>query len=165
MQCQCESRWEELTEYIRSVYDPEHPQSALIAILHEAQAREGYLSNEVMEHIAQVTEVPAAEVYGVATFYGYFKLQPRGRHQISVCMGTACYIKGAAKILEIIEDEIDIRPGETSEDGQFSLDETRCIGACGLAPVLLVDDQVYGRVEPEQARAIMAELRAAADPT
>ncbi len=159
MACQCENRFDALTDYIRSVYDPEHPQSALIAILHEAQERCGYLSNEVMEHIAQVTEVPAAEIYGVATFYGYFRLQPQGKHRISVCMGTACYIKGAARILELIEDELDIKTGETTEDRLFTLDETRCIGACGLAPVLMVDEQVYGRVEQEQVKKILAEYR------
>ncbi len=119
----------------------------------------GYLSKEVMEHIAQVTEVPAAEIFGVATFYGYFKLQPQGKHHISVCMGTACYIRGAAKVLEKIEDELDIKCGETTSDALFSLDETRCIGACGLAPVMTIGEQVYGRVEPHQVKAILDDYR------
>lgn len=157
MSCTCENRFEELTDYIRGVFTPEHPQSSLIAILHHAQGLYGYLSMEAMEHIAQVTEVPAAEIYGVATFYSHFKLQPQGKHHISVCMGTACYIRGAAKILETIQDQLDIQPGETTEDMLFTLDETRCIGACGLAPVLMVDERVYGRVEPEQVKSILAE--------
>jgi len=159
MSCCCEKKYDELTEYIRSVYLPEHPQSSLISILHEAQERYGHLYPEVMEHIAQVTEVPAAEIYGVATFYSYFKLQPQGKHRISVCMGTACYIRGAAKLLELIEEELDVKVGETTEDGLFTLGETRCIGACGLAPVLMVDETVHGRVEPEQVKAILSDCR------
>ncbi len=163
MPCQCEATYEELDNYIKSVYKPGHPQSALIAILHHAQGMYGYLNKEVMEHIAQVTEVPAAEIYGVATFYSYFKHRPQGKHRVTVCMGTACYIKGAAKILEIIEDDLDIQPGETSQDMLFTLDETRCIGACGLAPVMLVDEKVYARVEPEQVKAILAEYKEKSD--
>ena len=163
MACQCENRFDEITEYIKGVYNPEHPQSSLIAILHHAQEKHGYLDNDVMEHIAQITEVPAAEIYGVATFYSYFKLQPQGKHHISVCMGTACYIRGAAKILELIEDELDVKPGETTEDMLFTLDETRCIGACGLAPVLMVDEKVYARVEPEQVKGILKEYKQGAE--
>jgi len=158
MVCACD-RFSELTDYIQSVFIPEHPQSALISILHEAQERYGFLSNEVMEHVAQITQVPAAEIYGVATFYGYFKLIPQGKHRLSVCMGTACYIRGAAKLLEIIEDELDIKPGETSEDNMFTLDETRCIGACGLAPIITVDEDVFGRIEPEQVKGILEDYR------
>lgn len=164
MACQCTDRFEELTRYIERVYIPEHPQSALISILHEAQERYGFLSDEVMEHIAQVTRVPSAEIYGVATFYGYFRLKPRGRHRISVCMGTACYIKGGAKILETIEEALDIRTGETTEDMLFTLDETRCIGACGLAPVVMVDERVYARVEPEQVKSILEEYQRPGEP-
>ncbi|MEN6358185.1 MAG: NADH-quinone oxidoreductase subunit NuoE [Armatimonadota bacterium] len=155
----CEDKFNELTDYIKSVYNPEHPQSALIAILHHAQGMYGYLSKEVMEHIAQMTEVPAAEIYGVATFYSFFKHVPQGKHRISVCMGTACYIRGGAKILETIENLLDIKPGETTEDMLFTLGETRCIGACGLAPVMMIDDKVYGRVEPEKLKEILAEYK------
>ena len=160
MACECCcNQFDELTEYIKGVYNPAHPQSALIAILHFAQEKYGYLSKDVMEHVAQVTEVPAAEIYGVATFYSYFKHQPQGKYPISVCMGTACYIRGAAKILETIEDLLDIKIGETTADNLFTLGETRCIGACGLAPVLTVGDQVYGRVEPEQIKGILDDHR------
>ena len=155
----CENKFAELTEYIKGVYNPDHPQSSLIAILHHAQGKYGYLGTEVMDHIAQTTEVPAAEIYGVATFYSYFKLQPQGKHHVSVCMGTACYIRGAAKVLELMEDELDIKVGQTTPDMLFTLDETRCIGACGLAPVLVIDEQVYARVEPEQVKGIIAEYR------
>lgn len=155
----CEDKFDELTDYIRTVYNPDHPQSALIAILHHAQGMYGYLSKDVMEHIAQMTEVPAAEIYGVATFYSFFKHVPQGKHRISVCMGTACYIRGGAKILETIENLLDIKPGETTEDMLFTLGETRCIGACGLAPVMMIDDKVYGRVEPEHLKEILAEYK------
>lgn len=157
----CEQRFADITEFIQGVFDPEHPQSALISILHYGQERYGYLSPELMEHVAQVTEVPSAEIYGVATFYGYFKLHPQGKHRISVCMGTACYIRGAAKLLETLEDMLDIKPGETTEDGLFTLDETRCIGACGLAPVMTVGEKVYANVEPEQLKGIVEEWRSA----
>jgi len=153
----CEPRFPELTEFIKSVYSPEHPQGSLIAILHHAQGLYGFLSKEIMDHVSCVTEVPTAEIFGVATFYSYFKLKPQGKHRLSVCMGTACYIRGANKLLETIEDTLDIKPGETSEDGVFTLDETRCIGACGLAPILMVDEQVYPKVEPEQVKTILAE--------
>ncbi len=155
----CNNKFEDITEFIRGVFDPEHPQSALISILHYGQERYGYLSPELMEHVAQTTEVPAAEIFGVATFYGYFKLHPQGKHRISVCMGTACYIRGAAKLLETIEDMLDVKPGQTTEDKLFTLDETRCIGACGLAPVLTVDDKVYANVEVEGLKGIVGELK------
>jgi NADH-quinone oxidoreductase E subunit len=159
MACECKHSFQELTDYIREVYDPEHPQAALIAILHFAQVRYGYLSPEVMDHVAEVTEIPTAEIYGVATFYSYFKHTPQGKHRVSVCMGTACYIRGAAKILETIEDQLGVIPGETTEDKLFTLDMTRCIGACGLAPVLMIDEHVHGSVTPDQIKAILGEYR------
>ena len=155
----CENTFEDLTEYIKSAHNAEHPQSELISILHYAQERYGYLSKEIMDHVSCETEIPTAEIYGVATFYSYFKLKPQGKHRLTVCMGTACYIRGAAKLLETIDGLLDIKPGETSADGLFTLDETRCIGACGLAPVVLVDEKVYPRVEPEQVKGILAEYR------
>lgn len=159
MACRTENSFDELTEYIRSVYNPEHPQSSLIDILHYTQEKYGYLSVEAMEHISQVTEVPSAEIYGVATFYSFFRLKPQGKHVISVCMGTACYIRGAAKLLETIQEQLNISTGETTADGLFTLGETRCIGACGLAPVLTIGEKVYGRVEPQQIPEILAACR------
>ena len=159
MVCQCKHGLEELSEYIRSVYDPRHPQAALIAILHFAQERYGYLSQEIMDHVAEVTEIPTAEIYGVATFYSYFKHTPQGKHRVSVCMGTACYIRGAPKILEVIQDQLGVIAGETTEDMLFTLDITRCIGACGLAPVLMIGERVYARVAPDQVKTILTEYR------
>lgn len=157
MPCTCETKFEELTDFIKANFNPEHPQSTLISVLHHAQITHGYLSQEIMDHVSHVTKVPTAEIYGVATFYSFFKLVPQGKHRLSVCMGTACYIRGAAKLLETIEGQLNIKPGETSADNLFTLDETRCIGACGLAPVLMIDEKVYARVEPEQVKGILGE--------
>lgn len=157
MTTECKNCYESLTEYIKAHYNPEHPQSTLITILHFAQDRFGYLSPDTIEHIAQETEIPAAEIYGVVTFYSYFKTKPQGKHTISVCMGTACYIRGAAKLLEEIEDRLDIKVGETTKDNMFTLTQTRCIGACGLAPVLTIDEDVHAQVEPEQIKTLLAE--------
>jgi NADH-quinone oxidoreductase subunit E/NADP-reducing hydrogenase subunit HndA len=157
--CEPKTEFAELTDYISGVLDPEHPQGSLIAILHFAQERLGYLSKEVMDHISKVTEIPTAEIYGVATFYSYFKHQPQGKHHISLCMGTACYIRGAQKVLDAIQDVLDIGPGETTEDMLFTLDETRCIGACGLAPVMVVGEKVFGRVTPDQVKDILNAYR------
>ncbi|NLN75303.1 MAG: NAD(P)H-dependent oxidoreductase subunit E [Armatimonadetes bacterium] len=159
MSCTCENKFEELAQFIDNVYDSNHPQSSLIAILHHAQNIYGYLSKDVMDYVSCKTLVPTAEIYGVATFYSYFKLVPQGKHRLSVCMGTACYIRGAGKLLEVIEDALNITPGETTEDKLFTLDETRCIGACGLAPVVTVDEKVYPRVEPEQMLEIIKEYQ------
>lgn len=159
MACTCEARFEELTDHIRSVHNSEHPQAALISILHYAQEKYGYLSKEIMDHVSCETEIPTAEIYGVATFYSYFKLKAQGKHRLTVCMGTACYIRGAPKLIETIESLLDITPGQTSADNLFTLDETRCIGACGLAPVVLVDEKVYARVEPEQMKGILEEYQ------
>lgn len=155
--CVSKTDFNELNEQIRNLLDPEHPQGSLIAVLHFAQERCGYLSKEVMDHISQVTEIPTAEIYGVATFYSYFKHRPQGAYRISVCMGTACYIRGAQKVVDAIRDALEIEPGETTPDMMFTLDETRCIGACGLAPVLMVNEKVYGRVTPEQVKDILDE--------
>lgn len=159
MACACEDKYQELTSYIESVLNPEHPQTSLITIMHFAQEKYGYLSKDVMEHICQTTKVPSAEIYGVATFYSYFKLKPQGKHQISLCMGTACYIKGAGKLLELLEEELGVGVGETTEDNLFTFNETRCVGACGLAPVLMIDDKVFGRVEPEQLKGILNDYK------
>ena len=128
---------------------------ALIPIMQKAQAIYGYLPKEVQSIIADVLNIPLEEVYGVATFYSQFTLSPKGKHQISVCMGTACYVKGAGQILEKISDVLGIKSGECTPDGKFSLDGVRCIGACGLAPVMLVDEDVYGSLTPGEVEEIL----------
>ena len=137
---------EQLRKYIEEVEDMK---GALIPVLQKAQAIYGYLPIEVQTIIADGLVIPLEEVYGVATFYSQFTLTPKGKHQISVCMGTACYVKGSGKILEKISDILGIKSGECTPDGKFSLDGVRCIGACGLAPVITIGEDVYGRLNAE----------------
>ena len=131
--------------------------SRLMAVMQEAQGIYGYLPYEVQAIIAEGLDVPLEKVYGVATFYAQFALSPKGRYNISVCLGTACYVKGSDKVLEKISEEIGIEPGECTEDAKFSLEACRCIGACGLAPVMTVNDDVYGRLTPEEIPEILAK--------
>ena len=131
----------------------------LMPIMQEAQEIYGYLPYEVQKMIAEELEIPLEKVYGVATFYSQFHLFPKGRYQISVCLGTACYVKGSEEIFEIISNRLGIRGGECTSDGKFSLDACRCIGACGLAPVLMINDDVYGRVKSEEIGAILEKYQ------
>jgi len=127
----------------------EYPAGELIAVLHLLQGETGFLGREQMDAVAQLLGVPAAKVSGVATFYHFFRLQPAGRFQINVCTGTACYVKGADKVVAKLEEELGIKLGETTSDGLFSLVQARCLGMCGLSPVLMVNDEVYQRVAPD----------------
>ena len=127
----------------------------LMPALQEAQGIYGYLPVEVQRMIADGMNVSLSEVFGVATFYSQFSLTPKGKHRISVCLGTACYVKGSDKILEAVEAKLGIKSGECTPDGMFSIDSCRCVGACGLAPVMLVDDDVYGKLKPEQVAGII----------
>ena len=131
--------------------------SELINVLHKAQSLFGYLPPELQEVIAKELHVSVAHVYGVVTFYSFFTMTPKGIHPISICLGTACYVRGAEKVLEEFKKELKIQVGETSADGKFSLSCLRCVGACGLAPVVMVGDKVFGRVSPEGVKDIIAE--------
>lgn len=123
---------------------------ALMPVLQKAQEIYGYLPVEVQSMVADGLGISLSEVYGVATFYSQFSLNPKGIHQISICLGTACYVKGADKILEALESRLGIKCGECTPDGVFSLDSCRCVGACGLAPVMMINDDVYGRMTEDQ---------------
>ena len=129
----------------------------LINVLHKCQENFGYLPAEVQEVISEKMEMPAAKVYGVVTFYSFFTMIPKGKHPISICTGTACYVRGAETVLNEFKKQLDIEVGVTSEDGIFSLSCLRCVGACGLAPVVLVGDKTYGRVAPDDVKAIIEE--------
>ncbi|NLL70736.1 MAG: NADH-quinone oxidoreductase subunit NuoE [Epulopiscium sp.] len=131
----------------------------LIAVLHKAQEIFGYLPKEVQQHIAKRLEVPVAKVYGVVSFYSFFSMEPKGEHPISICMGTACYVRGAEKVLNEFKKELNLEVGETTPDGKFSLLSLRCVGACGLAPVVMVGEKVYGRVTPEMVKDILKEYQ------
>ncbi|QAT16592.1 NADP-reducing hydrogenase HdnA [Candidatus Velamenicoccus archaeovorus] len=139
-----------LKEFMEKAKSGDHPESQLIAILHRAQELYGHLDQAVMDDIALTMNIPTAHIWGVATFYHYFNLKPKGKHSISVCLGTACYVKGAAQVLETVKKELKIDIGETTQDGMFTLTETRCLGTCGLAPVMMIDDKVYGALTPKK---------------
>lgn len=130
---------------------------ALIPTLHMAQETYGYLSKEVQLFIARKLQIPAARVYGVATFYSLFSLEKRGEYRINICLGTACFVRGAETVLKEFEKELSIDARQTTDDGLFTLDSIRCVGACGLAPVVMVNDKVYGRVKPEDVKHIVEE--------
>lgn len=128
---------------------------ALMPVMHEAQNIYGYLPAEVQTVIAEELNIPLAEVYGVATFYSQFSLQPKGKHKISICLGTACYVKGSDKVLQAVERELRISCGECTPDKKFSIDSCRCVGACGLAPVMIIDGEVYGKLQPADVKGIL----------
>ena len=144
-----------LASYIEGL---EHAEGELINILREAQEIFGYLPDHVQLFISRKLGIPAAKVYGVTTFYSYFTMEPRGNHVVSICLGTACFVKGADKIAEEFRKQLNIHEGTTSADGMYTLDSVRCVGACGLAPVVIVDGKVHGRVKPEDVSAIIAEI-------
>ena len=131
--------------------------SNLMAVMQEAQGIYGYLPREVQVMIAEGMNVPLEKVYGVATFYAQFSLSPKGKYNISVCLGTACYVKGAQQLIDKLEECLGIAAGECTEDGKYSLEACRCIGACGLAPVLTVNDDVYGRLVADDIPGILAK--------
>jgi len=142
-------------DFIEEIKDQDRSESNLISILHKIQAHSGYLSKDQLYAVSQLARIPMTKVTGVATFYHYFRLTPRGKHIISVCLGTACYVKGAEKISQELIDELGIHFGETTKDGMFSLEAARCLGTCGLAPVIMIDEQVYGPVAPSDVRSIL----------
>ncbi len=150
---------ERLKEYIEQVKKKDNPESYLIAILHKAQELFGYLDRSVMDEVADSMNIPTAHIWGVATFYHYFNLKPKGKHVISVCLGTACYVKGAEDVLNAIKEELKIGVGGTTEDKLFSLAEARCLGACGIAPVAMIDDKIYGELTPKKIKEIIRSYR------
>lgn len=133
----------------------QYQQGALMPVLQEAQEIFGCLPIEVQQRISEGTKTPMSDIFGVVTFYSQFTLEPKGEYTVSVCMGTACYVRGAKPIVEKISDMIGISPGETSADAKFSLVATRCIGACGLAPIMTVNENVYGRLVLEDIPGII----------
>jgi NADH:ubiquinone oxidoreductase subunit E len=132
-----------------------NPESNLIEVLHRVQGHFGFLGTPQLDAVAQLLQVPAAKVAGVASFYHFFRLVPAGRFRISVCLGTACYVKGAEAVVAKLKDELGITFGETSKDGLFTLEASRCVGTCGLAPVLMVEETVHGTVSPDQVPIIL----------
>ena len=150
MACQCSATGEfdlaPLMEILSEYKD--NPKGALIPVLQKAQGVYGYLPKPVLETIARELRLTTAEVFGVVTFYAQFHLNPRGKHIIRVCQGTACHVRGGAKILEAVSEHLKVKPGETTRDLEFTLETVACLGACGLAPVIMVDDNTHGRLNP-----------------
>jgi len=151
-----EEQFRQLDEFIGNLPDK---QGDLIGVLHKAQEIFGYLPEEVQWHVAEKLEIPCSRVHGVISFYSFFTTKPRGKHVVNVCMGTACYVRGGEKLLREVENQLGVKPGETTKDGQFSIDALRCVGACGLAPVMIVDGKVYGRLKPSEANGILDKYR------
>ncbi|NMA85164.1 MAG: NADH-quinone oxidoreductase subunit NuoE [Epulopiscium sp.] len=151
-----QTKWDALNHFIDELASTK---GELIAVLHKAQEIFGYLPKEVQQHIAKRLEIPVAKVYGVVSFYSFFTMEPKGEHPISICMGTACYVRGAEKVLDEFKKELNLEVGETSSDGKFSLLSLRCVGACGLAPVVMIGEKVYGRVTPEMVKDILKEYQ------
>ncbi|HHJ00960.1 MAG TPA: NAD(P)H-dependent oxidoreductase subunit E [Candidatus Aerophobetes bacterium] len=154
-----EEEREKFVEFKRYVRENKGRAGALIVLLHRAQQMFGYLPQKVQEYIARELNMHLSEVYGVATFYSFFTLFPKGRHTIRVCLGTACYVKGGKKILSRIQKELGIGVKETTPDRRFSVEVNRCMGACALAPVLRVDDDIYGRVSASKIPEILAKYK------
>ncbi len=137
----------------------QNKESELINVLHKVQGKFGYLPAEVQEVVARELKMSVAKVYGVVTFYSFFTMIPKGEFPISICMGTACYVRGAEQVLAEFKRQLKVEVGESTPDGKFSLNCLRCVGACGLAPVVQVGEKVYGRVAPTQVKQIIAEYR------
>lgn len=148
-----------IVEYIAECRQKEHAESYLIAVLHKVQEKYGFLSNDHMYEVAHLLGVPTSTVYGVATFYHFFRLKPQGKYSISICLGTACFVKGADLVLQAFKNELGIDIGETSSDGLFSIDGTRCLGVCALAPVVTINEQVFGNVQPNQVSEILMKVQ------
>jgi len=131
----------------------------LIQVLNRAQRIFGYLPREVQLYVSRELNVPLSEVYGVVTFYNFFKTEPVGKHIVNVCLGTACHVKGAQRVVDALANELKVEIGQTSQDGFYTLSTARCFGACGLAPAMMIDDEVYGRLTPGKAVEVIKEFQ------
>lgn len=154
-----EANEEKIKELKLFLQEQRGKKGALITVLHKAQDLFGYLPLEIQELVSKELRVPLSEIYGVATFYSRFTFIPKGENVVSVCLGTACYVKGAENILKEIEKELGIKSGETTPDLKFSISATRCIGECGIAPVISVNDKAYGNLKAEDIKGILAEYK------
>ena len=137
----------------------EKDKSNLIQILNQVQEKYGYISQDAQKAISEYLEISMAEVYGVITFYSRFTLKPKGKYNIAVCLGTACFVKGSEKVLDKVKEILKIDVGQTTDDGLFSIEATRCVGACGLAPVFTVNEEVYGKATPEMVENVINRIK------
>jgi len=155
--CKCEHLWEEFNQTLEN---SRGKRSALISVLHKAQELLGYVPRQVQIRIAEELDVPLADVYGVVTFYNFFSLKPQGKYKVSMCKGTACYVRGAPEVLERLSKEMGIGPGDSTDDGLFTLEVVRCLGACGLSPVMTVNKNVHALMKADAVSAILARYTA-----
>lgn len=153
----CQSRIDQITAVCEQFHNDA---GELINILHTTQGLLGYLPAQVQELIAERLNIPVSKVYGVVTFYSFFTMVPKGKYPVSVCLGTACYVRGAERVLDEFKKQLGIEVGECTEDKLFSLDCLRCVGACGLAPVAMVGHKVFGRLTPDKVHEVLAEFYA-----
>ena len=155
-QCNCKNKKDLFLEKLFEEYLPE--KYNLIQMLNEVQEHYGYVPMHVQKELSEFLNVPMAEIYGVVTFYSRFSLEPQGKYKISVCLGTACFVKGSQKIMDRLVDRLKIKEGETTKDGLFTIEQTRCVGACGLAPVFTVNGEVYGKASVQKLDQVLDEL-------
>ena len=147
--------YDELAHFIADIAEQ---RGALISVLHKAQSIFGYLPQQVQEFVAQQLRIPVSKVYGVVEFYAYFTMVPKGEHPISICLGTACFIKGAKDVLSELKQALSVDVGEVTPDGRFSIDTLRCVGTCAMAPVIMIGQKVYGNVAPSDVKKIIREF-------
>lgn len=157
--CGCGGKNELYKELDKFIDGLPRRRDSLIPVLHKAQGLFGYLPVDLQEYIGKALNVPASEIYGVVTFYTFFTMQPRGRHTVNVCLGTACYVRGAKQVIDAISEQLGIKVGETTPDLRFSLTAQRCFGACGLAPAVMIDQDVHGRVNPKKVAELLEQYK------
>lgn len=154
--CNCDNYDENLIKIAKKY---EGKSDDIIEALHEVQNLYGYISSDAQKCLSKYLNVPMSEIYGIITFYSRFTLKPKGKYNIQVCLGTACYVKGSKKILEAFEKELNIKSGDITSDGMFSLEEVRCIGACGLAPAIVINEEVYGKITEDNVHQIIEKYK------
>ncbi len=154
--CKKDPRFNELDDFIKEQHDKE---SSLISVLHKAQELFGYLGEELQEYVAEKLSIPVSKVYGVISFYSYFSTEPKGKYVINVCTGTACFVRGSGEIVDEFKNRLKIKEGETTKDGLYTLDTLRCVGACGLAPVVMINNRVYGHFTKGDVDKVLEEYK------
>lgn len=150
---------DETSKTLEVIENSEHDPNHLVKILQEIQAELGYVPETAQRLVAQKTNTPVSQIYGILSFYNFFRLFPPGRHRVNVCLGTACYVKGSRNILKEITSRYELEPGQTTGDRRFSLDIVRCVGCCAIGPVMTVNDRVYGRMKPEKVKTVLREFK------
>lgn len=150
---------DETAKLIEIIENNEHSPSHLVKLLQEIQAELGYVPETAQRLVAKKTNTPVSQVYGILSFYNFFRLFPPGRHSVNVCLGTACYVKGAENILKEISSRFELEPGQTTNDRRFSLDFVRCVGCCAIGPVMTVNGKVYGKMKPDEVKNVLGEYK------